>query len=522
MLALWKGIVVNESTQDGHLSQQPPQTKKASRLAYSPGLDRVEEAIISSHFMHDLNRDLRFNLFSQDDYSARLVDISYPILEEGLIPTLLRASRNFALERLHAAQIRATQSCSKHGIDRSHQPDPADLITEVLFDRQFCSGARETCSRHELSRTVAQRIESAQPIDMVIPALPYKFSCPLKNRGQLPDLAEVNFILCLFEIVLAIEIIYKEARPDLRSPLARFAIVSDGGRFNKLTNEPEAVISSYKHFLRSWIGKLKLEEYIYLLDYPTLLRENLPQSAHKNKRLLRETARQQYKEVMWRLFDPYNMPETLRAAARSDPDPERNNPEGRFVSLLKSLVYTINYQTLDHIRLLPQEQFCQIYREMTGHLFEPFEQLSDKEHLRVHMLREVWEKTINYVAEIKSDRDQPFDPISRCLPNHIRWTIHAKPGQLGLLTPAAFGKKVQAWAGAAVFKRTGQNGIRLCTMPVLALEGLGAIPVGKADILDNVQNGQPLFYIFPDLAFSSIDGFITDLNARLVRRRVSK
>src|SRR5205814_10721779 len=119
-----------------------------------------------------------------------------------------------------------------------------------------------------------------------------------------------------------------------------------------------------------------------------------------------------------------------------------------------------------------------------------------KEHLRQAMLNEVWSATISYIAEIKSDRELTSEPISMCLPDHLRWTIHAKPGQLGLLTPAAFGRPVQAWAGAAGVKRAGQGGIRLCTLPVLALEGAGAIPVRSGDGNDALEPvRQPLFYL---------------------------
>jgi hypothetical protein len=76
---------------------------------------------------------------------------------------------------------------------------------------------------------------------------------------------------------------------------------------------------------------------------------------------------------------------------------------------------------------------------------------------------------------------------------------------------------VQAWAGAAAFKRAGLTGIRLCTLPVLALEGAGATPVRCADHAD--EGCQPLFYVYPDVPFAGIDGFLAALGDRLVRRR---
>jgi hypothetical protein len=508
---------------------------------YRAGLDRIQEAVISSHFMHEWCRDSRLALYGEEEFSGKAVTIPARTVTDRLLPSLVRASEAFARDRATAAKRRAIEHCAHYGLDDSRKLGPAELITEVMFDRQFRRGPRETYSRQVLRDKVAQRIAAGSPIEMVIPALPYKISCPLKTRGQLPDLAEANFILGLYEIVAAIETLYREARPDLGGSLARFTVICDGSRFNALVNEPEAVVEDYRRALGRWIAQLGLEGYIELLDYRAVLQDRLPKAARDAKEALRERAHHQYSEAMWSVFDPCNMAAVLRAAARVDPDPEQENPEGRFVSLLKSLVFTTNYRTLERYRTTHREQFRSLYRELTGHIFEPFvassaahlqrcevatDGASDfpatadaKERLRQGMLREVWGVAIAYIAEIKSDRELAEEPICACLPDHLRWTIHAKPGQLGLLTPAGLGKTVQAWAGAAVFKRTGARGIRLCTLPVLALEGAGAIPVRSSDTSE--EAGQPLFYVYPDIPFTSIDEFVASLADRLVRWRSS-
>jgi hypothetical protein len=89
-----------------------------------------------------------------------------------------------------------------------------------------------------------------------------------------------------------------------------------------------------------------------------------------------------------------------------------------------------------------------------------------------------------------------------------------------MLTPTVFGTTVQAWAGTAVFKRTGREGIRLCTLPVLALEGAGAIPV-TLESADPAHAAQPLFYIYPDLDCAGLDDFLARLATCQVRRRAS-
>jgi hypothetical protein len=484
-------------------------------LSYRPGLDRIDEAVISSHFMQGFCSDPRLALYNAPEFDLRAMEISESDVRDVLIPVLVRASEAFAIGRANAARSRAVSRHGSYGLRDPHAVGPAECITEVMFDRQFRRGPRETCSRREVCGDVARRLSTGSPVEMAIPALPYKLSSPLKTRGRAPDLAEVNFLLELFEIVAAIELLYRESSHEGSRPLARFTVICDGNRFSRLTNEPQSVLDSYRHALKGWIERLGLGRYFELRDYHAVLREGLPKAALAAKESLRSRARQQYSDAMWPLFDPCDMAGALRAAARVDPDPEQENPQGRFVSLVKSLVFTVNYRSLERFRALPGDQYRALYREMTGHIFEPFPgATAGREQLRREMLRELWSAAIDYVAEIKSDRELPEEPISACLPEHVRWTIHAKPGQLGLLSPAALGTTVQAWAGAAVFKRAGLSGIRLCTLPVLALEGAGATPVRCA-----ADTGQPLFYIYPDVQFSDLDDFLTDLPERLIRRR---
>ena len=494
--------------------------------------------------MDELCRDSRLELYDDEQFTAKSVTIAASAVRDRLLPSLRRAADLFAQDRAHAAKRRATAQCARYGVHDPRRLGPAAFITELMFDRQFRRGPRETCSREELCAKVTERVAARAPIAMVIPALPYKFSCPLKTRGQLPDLAEANFILCLYEIAAAVDLLYREIDPERPSPLATFTVVSDGSRFNQLVNEPDAVIESYQDNLACWIARLQLSQYVEVIDYQALLRDRLPPAAREAKEALRQQGLRQYAETMWPVFDPSNMPACLAAARRIDPDPEESSQEGRFVSLMKSLVFTVNYRSLDRFRTLSPQRFRTLYHELTGHIFDPFIRLTPselqtyeeeaergegfparlgaKEYLRQAMLREVWRATIAYIAEIKSDRELASEPISACLPDHVRWTIHAKPGQLGLLTPAALGKPVQAWAGAAVFKRVRQDGIKLCTLPVLALEGAGAIPVWSSEGSDAPQPArQPLFYIYPDVACASIDEFLAGLSGRLVRRRAS-
>jgi len=508
-------------------------------LAYTAGLDKNFEPVISSHFMEKLSLRSSFTLYDNEQFIDRSILIDGQTIRQQLVPALILACERFASERAEAAIEAAARHFRDYGLNSPLDIGLEHWITEVMFDRQYRRRNRQTCSRLEISRNVRERIERGAPIDMAIPALPFKFLSPLKARGELPDLAEVNFILGLYEIITSIHLIYGRYRPELRGPLARFTVVSDGGRFGHLVRVPAIAIDTYRAHLQRWIDILGLADHISVLDYKGMIHTLLPADARAAKSTLADKALAEYAKAMWAIFDPANPRQMLQRAASVEPDPEASNSEGRFVSLVRSLVYTMNYESLDG---LDPHAYVDLYRQITQHIFErytsspgdqaasarsrkphhPSPDMTDaaKEHLRCAMLREVWTAAIGYMAEIRSDRDLESDPILSCLPHHFRWTIHPKPGQLAISTCQTDGLSIQAWAGTAVFSSARHGKIKLCTLPVLALEGRGARPVRILSASDDLYMGdQPLFYIDQDIAVSNVKQFMSCIETSLVRRR---
>lgn len=516
---------------------------------YKIGLDRIQEAVVSSHFMHDMNRNIDFDLYNDEYFCNKTIRVDERVIFDKLIPYILHSSNIFYKNRAIAAKARAIFNYKKYGLNFPTEVGLSHFITEVMFDRQYLKGPRDNCSREVLCAQVEENINNNCPIKMVIPALPFKLSSPLKTRGQLPDLGEVNFILGLFEIIKTIEYIYREKEPRLNKVLAEFTILCDGHRFNEFLNEQDQIIQKYQISLNQWIKILRLDDYIKIIDYQNLLQNALPENLREKKALIRQSVIREYSKIFWPIFDPCNMAKTIDLAINFEPDPEQSNPEGRFIPLFKSLVYIFNYIVLRQYVENSGEDYKQIYRELTRHILEPYTELSNievheiskaldndikairdknklKEYLRRVMLKQVWGATIQYMAEIKSDRDLEREPIMACLPGHIRWTIHAKSGQLAVLTATALGDPVQAWNGIGVFKQTKKGKIKLYTLPVLALEGNGAIPVivnyDKSNInllAELISDEQPLFYIFPDIQFKDINEFLIKVKYKLIRKR---
>lgn len=510
---------------------------------YEIGLNREQEAVVSAHFMHAMNEHPNLHLYNAKEFSRKALSITTPLLMEQLLPHLQKASDKFILDRVDAAKIRAIKNFKDYGLTSPLEIGLVEKLTEVMFDRQFLKGRKSNCSRSILAEKIKDRVSQKKPINMIIPALPYKSSSPVKTKGDLPDLSEVNFLLELTEIAKVIDCIYQEEVPSTNHVMASFTIVCDGSRFNNFLNETEEKIIMYQIALQDWIKKLGLSSYINIIDYQTMISDKLPHMLKLEKLAIRKHVSELYRQLILPLLNPYNMKETFGKAIELEPDPESAHDEGRFVPLFKSLIYIVNYKKLALYANVHKKNYTDLYVKLTKHIFEPYTQLTENdsldiehfilnkrlhdtptplkilEYLRQSMLHEAWIAAISYLTEIRSDRDLSQEPISACFPKHIRWTIHAKPGQFALLTTTALGQLVQPWHGIGVLMRAKNNKIKLRTLPVLLLEGNQAIPV----IVNDRDSGsiikkQPFFYIYPDIKCNNISAFLENL-CDLIRTR---
>jgi len=511
---------------------------------YKVGLSHVREAVISEHFMHKVNQSEGLAMLSADSFSGKALCISPAELGETLLPLLKETSVRFAIQRAEAARGRAGKNFQLFNLGNAREISPADVLAEVMYDRQFSRATNETVSRAALAKKVAILMELREPIQMVIPALPYKCSTPLKCRGRDPDFSEVGFLLFLFEIAKTVDLIYRSAVPDCKQCMAYFTVISDGRRFNDFLFEPEEHIFRYQKSLAEWISVLSIADYVRIEDYKEVLEARLPADLFARKAAIRKDVYREYEALMGPLLDVDDMESSLFRAIEQEPDPETFYAEGRFVPLFKSLLYTIQNDTLAHYATRCGASLEESYAQLTKHIFTPFAELTESdslsieaffstpearvevpeekifEYLRRSMLAQTWDATIHYLAEIRSDRDLEVDPISTCFPKAIRWTIHAKPGQFAIQSNPACGIQAQPWHGAAVFKEASSGGIKLCALPSVMAEGMGSVPILAGERKVGGSNeAQPMFYIHPSVACERLDDFYSKLAAKFTRKR---
>lgn len=506
-------------------------------LTYHVGLSTNKEMVVSSHFMHEISRNASLNLYDAGYFESKRLGIDRDFVGNELVPILKSACAEFCMKRAAAARRRALARHENFRPVGDNMIGAPEIITEALLDKEFSRNGEKYYSRHALKEKIRRMLSEKSAIEMAMPALPFKIPSPLKSRGDLPDLGEINFLLSVYEIARTVEIICEqEAVPGIK---VRFVIISDGSRFHGIVNEFSDTLKRYQDKLAVWIALLGIGDYIELIDYRCLLENKLPKEIGDAKRQLFHQARVSYASALWPVFDPDNMLASFEAAKKVELDPEYANAEGRFFSLFKSLVYTVRYKVLQELRFCSEDQRSLLYRELTAHIFQPYaedaapvwtgtggarqEELApvSKEALRKAMLAEAWAAAIDYIAEIKSDRELAEDPILTCLPDYLRWTIHAKQGQLAIATPPILGISVQPWAGSAVFRLTSKGKVRLCTLPSLILEGTSAIPVVVEEHGSAPEYSQPLFYLDQALNIRNVADLLPILRKSYTRQRFS-
>jgi hypothetical protein len=224
----------------------------------------------------------------------------------------------------------------------------------------------------------------------------------------------------------------------------------------------------------------------------------LPQSLKLKRKISYKDSLDLYSRSLMEIFDPEDMLSSLNMAQKIDPDVDHDNPEGRFVPLFKSTLFSIRYpEIISYIEKNQPQNIPQFYQQFMSKIFS--QQFGPLEILRQKVLKKAWISTIEYMAKVRQDRLIGIDPVAVALgQNTIRGTIHPKNGQVGLVTICKGNDTTQPWHGTGYLRKSRES-IKGGVSSVLELESSGAIPVcivpsGTEDPLDKLAD-QPFLYI---------------------------
>lgn len=531
-----------------------PNVAVAAELGtYSAGLGTQREAVVTAHFMHEQNCS-SWRMLADEDFAEKAVYMAPDEVATCLIAQLKASSNAFIKKRAEAAKKRAKQHYKVYGLSSAVDVTDAEIIVEAITDNMFRKTHISDQDKRNFRDKIAAVIAKGETIRLVAPMLPHKIESPIKVRGSLPGLAEAVVIVRLGEIAGVVDSLYPNDKrnPDVAG--AEFVVVADGRRFQTSLHVPEQMIQCYQDGVQWWIDQLGFTNTVKIVDYEVVMNERLTPHKRNERNQYYMAAKKQLSSTLDPLLDVNRLHHTMRNVIRSEPYQERGSKEGRFVPLFKSTMYNIRYPVLSLYARRYHLDYSKLYQELTQHIFEPYtpalstQQLNAiaeyikggneatktppasvleiKEYLRCSMIAHAWESTKDYLAIVVADRQLADDPIIAGMENVIRFSIHSKPGQIGLETG---GNPVQPWHGTAQLRPTKKNKVKFGIQTALCLEAGGSIPVvvkaldaaekssGNGFIDMFIDSGQPLFYVHPDIGFSGALALGKTLSDKLVR-----
>lgn len=282
-------------------------------------------------------------------------------------------------------------------------------VLRIITSPKYRNGSLETINLAKYENLFLEKIEywikKNEPIQFMLPAMPFKIANPLKSSRRDADLAEVGSFCKLNEINLQISKIYK--------PGAIFTIFHDGHLYYRHFLHTKEDADKYYNSLKKFVRNLGLSEVIYLKDAADELQHI------KNFKEIYEEARLEMTNL-WKN--------------------EKYNNE-RIQKIIQSAKQNINlsdipYQVLYHINFMEDWDLSLDEKKLKREI----NQRSEKCAFEYMVVQHALEKA-NFFKTI--------------LPNGIRLTVHPKEGQIGIFMVK---KKTHLlpWMGAGVLKNNGE------------------------------------------------------------------
>ena len=159
-------------------------------------------------------------------------------------------------------------------------------------------------------------------------------------------MGEASFLLQLYEFCKVSEFIIRRFIESKWEGKVTFRVISDAIRFMDIVNISQVAIDDYRNSLGEWIKLLKIEDYIEIKDYTEMIEKKLTQERRRLKTLISSQVEKEYKAKIGASIKSHELHNKLQETLTKEPDPEKSERLGRFVSLYLSLLFTMNYKSL--------------------------------------------------------------------------------------------------------------------------------------------------------------------------------
>jgi hypothetical protein len=415
-----------------------PLVAEAPRLnqAHVLNVEQRRSQISGGHRLIRLVREKRLRLYTETEFLSRAAycDAGYWI--DSFLPALLtKVSENVTL-RVNAAIGRARKNASAYDVKKV---GIAEHIAEAFYDNHWYKVREENMPRKVLRDQIRNAIARDEPLELIFPIFSRKPFSPLKNRGTLPDLAEISSLAKCTEATQTVNALCPTG--------CRLTLLADGRKYNRACRTPDEVVTAYQSSLLAWKALIADDDIVRLVDYEQWLADNLRGETLAARSPLYARYCDQLTGTYLGLFDPENPQASLRAI-------EETGDVGRqLVFTFWSIATSMNYQRLFSLSRGPgpipnycDDEIQRIYVNFIASLHRPLHELSAPKEffpsigyfgpsdfcdLFAALRLDAFEAAIRYVSISLTDRD--LNVLRKICPDAIKLTIHGKPGELHFL-----------------------------------------------------------------------------------------
>lgn len=154
---------------------------------------------------------------------------------------------------------------------KEYGKDTVEYIEGILFslkNQKISKNKIPEPLKQEIRKKITTCVRNNEPIEIVLPAFPFKTGNFARCTRNMPDIAELAALNHLWEMCRLVEHGYK--------PGLRFDIISDGISMFKAFNISPYLCNLYVNTLKDWTNKLGYSSRIAFYELTDLLRNHYP------------------------------------------------------------------------------------------------------------------------------------------------------------------------------------------------------------------------------------------------------
>jgi|HubBroStandDraft_6_1064221.scaffolds.fasta_scaffold70313_2 hypothetical protein len=400
--------------------------------------EQMRTQISDGHRLIRLARQKRLALYGEAEFLARCAYIDADYFMNRFIPVLLAKISDGVTVRVNAAIVRARRHAALYDVKKV---GVAEYVAEAFYDSHLYNAREAHLPRPTLRDQIKAIIHKGEALELLFPIFSRKPFSPIKNRGPLPDLAEIVSLARCIEAV--------QAANTLCPTGCRLTLLADGLKYNRACRTPDAIIAAYQRSLSYWVSVLAGHHVVDLTDYEGWIGRHLRGDIAGTRPAV-------YANYCSTLYDMYTPLFDVEDAAGSLARIAEANDIGRQIAYtFWSIATSVNYRALDSNKATatatPPRYFADDFQRLYVYFISslpknlrdltfPAEYLpsigyftsADFRELLAILRMEAWQAAIRYVSISLTDRD--LNVLREIRPNAIKLTIHGKQGELHFLS----------------------------------------------------------------------------------------